>query len=63
VDSSAAQVDCRHAVERRLGLLVERLVATSDADPDIVVQDVDTALALDCRRHRGGEQDQRKPGS
>jgi hypothetical protein len=51
----AAQVDCRHPIERRLGQLVERLVATGDADPDVVVQDVDAAPALDCHRHRGGE--------
>ena len=46
----AAQVDRTDAVESLFGDLVERFVAAGDADPDIVVQDVDPSPA----RLRGG---------
>ena len=51
----AAQIDCRDAVESLLAQFLDRLVAAADADPDIVVQDVNAAPAPDRRRHRGGE--------
>jgi hypothetical protein len=51
----AAQIDRRYPVEGLLGQFLERLVAAADADPDIVVQDVDAAPALDRGHHRRGE--------
>jgi hypothetical protein len=50
-----AQVDCADAVESLLAQFVQRLVATPNADPDIVVQDIDAAPARPSGLHRGGE--------
>jgi hypothetical protein len=51
----AAQVDRADAVEGLLAQFVQRLVATPNADPDIVVQDINAAPARPSRLHRGGE--------
>src|SRR6202048_4644390 len=51
----AAQVDRADAVEGLLAQFVQRLVATPDADPDIVVQDINAAPARPSHLHRGGE--------
>src|SRR5262249_9834129 len=51
----AAQVNRADAVEGFLSQLVERLVTTPDADPDIVVQDIDAAPTRPPRVYGSGE--------
>jgi hypothetical protein len=53
--SRAAQVDRADAVEGLLAQFVQRLVATPNADPDIVVQDINAAPTRPSGLHRGGE--------
>jgi hypothetical protein len=51
----APQIDRRDPVVSFLGQFLDRLVAAADADPDIVVQNVDAAPALERRRHGRGQ--------
>jgi hypothetical protein len=51
----ATQIDRTNAVERLFAQLRERGVAATEADADIVMQDVDAAPALDRVRDRGRE--------
>ncbi len=49
------QVDRRDPVVGLLGQFLDRLVAAAEADPDIVVQDVNAPPPLNRRHHRRGE--------
>src|ERR1051326_2263179 len=51
----ASEVDRRNAVIGLFGEFLDGLVAAADADPDIIVQDVDAAPTLDRSRHCRGE--------
>jgi hypothetical protein len=55
LQAGAAQVDRADAVESLLGEIEQRRVAAGDADPDVVMQNIDAAPALVCRLYGRGE--------